>query len=225
MLRPMKTLNQKKKIKEDKFITWLFNAKDTMEIYGKNILYSVGAVVVVVLIVFLVRKSGTSSQTETKMQLDQADFYAETNKPEDALTAYKDILQKFGKNELTGRACFSIAVIYYNKGEVDSAVYYYQKFLDKYEGDLLMPGAMAGIAMCLENKKEYAQAAEQYKKAVDKFPQSHLAPEYLMSAARCYQKTGNMTDANACYQKIVKNYKDSDYLRDAETADKMVVKK
>jgi TolA-binding protein len=222
MLTPRKALTEKKKIKEDKFVTSLFSTWDRVKGYSRNILYGVGAVAVVVLVIVMVRQSGESSRREAKQRISRADLALENNRNDEALAAYQEVVDNYGKNDITARACLAVANIHFFQGNLAEAEKYYTQVLDRYSHEDLEPAAAAGLAACLENKKDYQGAAAAYEKCARDYKSSYLAPECLMGAARCYREVKDYPSAERCYTLISTAYEKSDYAREAGNQLKMV---
>jgi TolA-binding protein len=222
MLTPRKALTQKKKIKEDKLVTGLFSAWDRVKGYTRNIVYAVGGLAAVILVVVLVRQSKESSRQEAKRHLARADQAWQNKKTDEALVAYQEIVDNYGKNDITARACLSIGNLYFAQGKLAEAEQFYTQVLEKYSHELMVPSAAGGLAACWENKQEYQKAAEQYEKTAQAYARSHLVPEYLMAAARCYRQLKDYPAAERCYAAVVSEFEKTDYGREAQTQLKVV---
>jgi len=223
MLQPKKDLLRKKKIKEDKFATTVILAWNKIQENASKIGIGIGGVVAVILIVMLISKMNTSSKHDARQELVQAQGLVISNKQDEALIKFKEIVDTYGGNKVAGVACMRLANLYFSRGELYDAETYFRKYAKKYNDKILKCSAQGGIAACLENRKEFGPAAELYEKTAQQYKDNFLVTELLMSAGRCYETNNQFEKARECYKKIVSDFPKSDFVRDAEANLKMLV--
>jgi len=205
----------KQQIKEDKFTTFVLQAKEWV-VDNWQVL-TIAAVAIIIVVVGMVyyfnsqsAKSGVAQQTFGRAMVEME----RRNYPQ-AVTAFQDIIDSYG-GRMAARAQFYLANTYYNSKQYDEAVAAYQQYVDNYHTDkLTTSSAIGGIASSHENKREYALAAEKYREAVAYYPESPSAPDYYLGAVRCYVQLGDKEQADLVVAELKDKYSGSDYFRTA----------
>lgn len=216
MLKPKSRLS-KKKIKEDKLVTFYFNAIEYYNKYQNYILGGLAAVVVLVLVSVYFSNMQTEKEGKASGKLAVARMHLSQMNTKVAIDTLEAVISEFSGTNSAGVACFYLANTYFQQQNTESAQIYYQKYLDDYDDDaLISSSSLAGVAACLEQKKEYKEAAKLYEKSTQKYPQVFDSADKLMSAARCYRLAGIKENAKKIYEQVIEEYPNSGYKNDAE---------
>jgi TolA-binding protein len=217
MLRPRKKL-YKREIKEDSLVTAYFNAQQWYHKNGDRLLMAVGALAVVLAVVFFVMRSKRGAEAAAAYKLGATEFvYYSGNSGDQTLQDLQAIVDKYSGTRSAGIAAFDLASAYYSQKNYASAEKYYRLVVDKYGNDpMTAVSGYNGLAACLESQNQYAEAAKVFTKIQKQYPKWFAAPRALYDAARCYALAGDASDAKAAYQAIIDRYPESSFVHDAK---------
>ncbi len=208
MLKPRKRIT-KKELKEDKLVTFYFEASSWVE---KNLRYVIGgatALVVIIVAIFLYSQSQNKANQDAAVDYARAIKAYESSDYQGALTLFSNVVDNYGGTKSGKTSRFYLANCFFFTNDYDNAEKFYNKYLSRGNDKLLTPAAMAGIAACYEQRKEYEKAAKQYEKTVSKHSDYVLVSEYLLNAAACYQSAGKADQAVKVLDQIIDDYSDS----------------
>ena len=209
MLKPRKRIT-KKTLKEDKLVTFYFNAQTWVSENSKIIIIGAAAIVIIFVVSLFYTNSKTKSESSASVELTQAVRAFQENDIQKALPLLNNIVENYGNTQSGKLARFYLANSFYKNGDYENALKNFKKFSSGFSGDdLIKSSAMAGIAACYEQQGDYVNAAEQYEKTADKFSKTFMAPAYLVKAARCYNLAQNSEKAILLLDKIIEQYPDS----------------
>ena len=215
MLKPRKRLT-KKKLKEDKLLTFYVKVSKWYETYSKFVLGGVVAVVLIIAAVLFFKNSARKAEAAASVELARAMRVYSAEDYSNSIAMLSSLVDGSGSTRSGKMALLYLANSFYKTGDYDNAYSYYKKFLAKFDkADYFSAYAIGRMASCIEHTGNFAEAASQYEKAASKFPQEYLAPGYLFRAARCYSLAGNNAKALSLYQKIIDDYPDSQQKEDA----------
>lgn len=215
MLTPRKRLT-KKKLKEDKLVTFYYQAQAWFDENTRLVLIGLGAVVIALVAVFVISNAKHKSESQASVDLAIALRSYSNNQFEQAKPQLNSLVDSYGSTPSGKLARFYLASAMYKTKDYHGALVQYNKFAASFKGDdFIKSSAMAGVAACYEQLEQYESAAEQYLKTAKEFSTVFAAPEYLFKAARCYQLAGNNDKASDLYAKIVQDYPDSEVKNDA----------
>ncbi len=206
MLRPRKRIT-KKQLKEDKLVTFYFKATSWIERNSKYIYMGLGAVVLVVLLLYVNARSKRTSESNASVELLRATRAYESGNYQNAITQLSNLVENYGGTRSGTLSLLYLANSFYQTGDIENAKKNYQKFASEFSGDEhLLASAIGGVAACLEQEKKYLEAAEQYERIVRKYPKTVQAPYFLLRAGRCFALADDTSKAREQYEKIVKEY-------------------
>ena len=215
MLTPRKRLT-KRELKEDKLVTFYYQAQAWFDENTRVVLIGAGAVIIILIAVFAISNFKQKAESKASVDLAIALRSFSSNQYEQAKPQLNSIVDSYGSTDSGKLARFYLASAMYKTGDYNGALEQYKKFAAGFKGDdYIKSTAMAGVAACQEQLEQYESAAEQYLKTAKEFSKIFAAPEYLFKAARCYQLAGNNEKASDLYAKIVQDYPDSEVKNDA----------
>lgn len=215
MLTPRKRVSRKK-LKEDKLITYSVKAREWIEDNQKNVM--IGAVVVVVAVAafFFISGSRQKAAVASSAELAQAVQAYDSRDFDSAITLLTDITNAYKGTKSGKLARFYLAQSLYNTGEYAAAQEHFRKFASGFKADdYLKVSALLGEAACLEQQDQFVEAAGKFEALGKKFPESPKAAHAYLRAARCYEKAGDAEKAESLYQLIIDEYPTSQEKNDA----------
>lgn len=129
-----------------------------------------------------------------------ADIYAKQGKPEQALSTYQDILNKYPN--LTNVLYQKIADLFIKKKQYIEAIQFYRKSLDV-APNKERPSLQFKIAETKQTQGNTREAIEEYLKVTYLYPEStDIAVKALLRIAQIYENNDNPKDAMIIYKKI-----------------------
>jgi tetratricopeptide (TPR) repeat protein len=221
MLKPQKKLNMKE-VKEDKLVTFYFQARAWLDQNKRLAAYIVGIPIAIAVIVFfwVQKRNEWNVEATTKLAkvlpfYDQGKYQeAVSGVPQEGVQGLEAIVQEHGSVPSGEIAKLYLANSYYALGNYDKALSFYDgvSVSDK----MLTSAAYAGEAACYEIKGNYSEAASYFEKAASKGIPELQAPENLQKAAVNYAAAGKKEKAVDLLQKIKKEYPASNEARNAD---------
>ncbi len=209
MLKPRKRLS-KKKLKEDKLVTFYYKASAWAEDNSKYVVGAMAAVAVIVVAVYFYANSQKGNEQKASVELAKATRTFEKGDYQNALPLLTNLVEKYGSTESGNMGFLYLADSFFENNDYENAKINYKKFASVFKGDEhILSAAYGGIAACDEQSKKYQEAAQQYQKTVKKFPDSIFAANYLLRAARCYSLANMPEEAKKVYDELVKDYPDA----------------
>ena len=205
----------KKQIKQDKFTTFMLQAKDwILESWQQLAIGVVAAIVVVVGITYFVKMQSSKGE-EGSALLTTAVTNLNRGNYQEAILELGNIADDYG-GRIGGLAQFYLANAYYESRNYDMAIESYQKFIDKCTvDDLTDASAIAGIGASLENKQEFLAAGDKYVEAIKAYPESPNAPDYYVGAVRNYVAGNDREKTEEMLKELDNQFPNSDYSREA----------
>lgn len=222
---------EKPPVEENGLVLWFLD--DFVPRYGKQALYVLGGVLLVVLGALYFKGSRESRQAEENKELGQAYTYYAEDKADSAEAFLSAFVRKSHSRLVQDKANLMLGKIYYSKGRYDDAIKAYGA-VDHGAKDrpLVASGALHGLASSYIQKKDYAKAAESLEKFVATFmrktgdPKEKIAgnevvdlspvvPNALWKLTLCYRELKDAAKAKATAEKLVKVYPESREAYDA----------
>lgn len=205
MLKPRKRIT-KKKLKEDKLVTFYFKATQWLEDYSKYLMIAIAAIVVIAAAVVFYNYSQTKSEKTASVELARATRTLESGDFQNAIAQLSSIVDNNGGSTSGTMARLYLANAFFRNKDYVNAEKNYRKFASSFSGDdYFISAAQGGIAASLQAQKKYHEAAQVFEKAAGKY-ESVLAPNFLIQAGRCYANLGENAKAKAMYQKVIEDY-------------------
>ena len=156
-----------------------------------------------------------NASAETLIQ--QADALSAVGKLTDAAAAYGAVMDKYPLAEVTPRAAYGRALIYYDPSGAKSldqpqqAVSYLQQLIADYPADLRAEYADMDLAAIQDLVlKDRTSAESTYRSFESKFPGSELAPKSVSELARLLALDKNYDESILTYRKVIGKYPNSD---------------
>ena len=215
MLKPRKRITRKK-LKEDKLVTFYQNAQIWLEEYSKYVIGGVAAVIIVVVAVMMYNNSQQNAEKEASVKLSQAIKSYERGDYQTATSLLSNLVEENGSTRSGKMGRLYLANSLFQTQDYAGAEQNYRKFISTFKGDRhILSSAAAGVAACYEEKKEFETGAKEYENVVNKYSDSIFAPRYLMRAARCYELATKTDKAKEIYARVIEKYPDSEEKGDA----------
>ncbi|KAA3616043.1 MAG: hypothetical protein DWQ05_09810 [Calditrichaeota bacterium] len=220
MLKAKKSLNPKvtkRQLKEDQFITKIFELYDLGRKYQKEISYVIIAIIAVIALSYWVQQDKVVSEQNAAVELSRGKAAFESGQFDEAIDILTALSQNFDGTMNAGAGLIYLGKAYGAKNDYVNQEKYFQIYLDDYnDDDLLSVAAMRGLAVSYDERGDFAKAAQVYADAVDKFQDGYNAPQFLLDAAKCYLLADNLDAAKKCLEKIVVDYEKSPSLSEAK---------
>lgn len=215
MLKAQKKLT-KKRIKEDKLVTFYFKSQDFLKHNGRQILSGVGALMLVFLLAVIYKSKQGEKEHNAIVELTKAKLKYFENDYSAAVPILKNLIEEYGGTESGQEGRFYLANSFFNLGTFAQAEQYFNEFLKHDGDDILSASAMAGVAACLEEQKNYERAAKLYREAAEKYRNNFMTPQNLYNCARCYHLAGNPDEARRALTELIEKYADASIKNEAE---------
>jgi len=217
MLKPKKEIHSKKKIKEDKFVTFYFQATEFLNQYKNYFLYGLIGIVAVTMLVAYVKNGNLQKEQDAAVELARGKSAFESSDFDNAISILGPLTSKFAGSDAAGIGCIFLGKSFIELSKLDDAEIYFRKYLDEYDDDVLLRlAAQSGLASCFDERGDYAQAAAAYEKAAAGEGAEFNAGSLLLAAARCYRLADDKGAAVRILQKITQDYSESAAVVDAK---------
>lgn len=216
MLKPKKKFSRKK-IKEDKLLTYVNKMMDFFNKNSKIISTILVGLVVIVLLAFFIMKGKKEANIAASGRLIYAIDRYNSVRYDEAIDVLLNIIVQYEGTENAGIACFYLGNSYYYKDNFVEAKKYFTIYLDDYSDNKMFEStALAGVASCFAQEGDKSKAAEFYEKAAQKNPEMFTAADYLFSAAQNFISLNQKETAKKLLQKIVDDYDKSPKFTEAK---------
>jgi tetratricopeptide (TPR) repeat protein len=205
----------------------LTRAEQFLETNRNQILYVVGAIIVVVLGIYSYNTYVVAPQeTEAQEKVFMAQKYLEQDSLKLALNGdgifnlgFLEIADEYSSTKIGNTANYYAGVCYLNLGEFENAI----EYLDKFSGDdeVLSVLAKAGIGDAFLELGQNDDALDYYKKAMAMNNNKFVIPLVLMKAAIVSEMQEDYKSALKYYERIESDFGDS---REAADVEKYIAK-
>jgi tetratricopeptide (TPR) repeat protein len=221
MLKAQKKIS-KRQLKEDALITSMGKLTSVYEQHKKNIGIVVGAVAVLVIVLFVYFKNRADNNEKATVELGKVYSFYDNNQyqiaidgvAERGVVGLKSIVENYGSTHAGNIARFYLASAYFHLGKYDEARHQFEEF--SASDQLLSVSRLTGIAGCYEAMGENEKAAESYEKAGINYPKDVDAAANLNHAADNFALAGKKERALDLYKKLKKEYPTTQFARDAD---------
>jgi outer membrane protein assembly factor BamD (BamD/ComL family) len=205
----------KREIKEDKFTTFVLQAKDYVTEQWVYFAGGAAVLIVAVLIVSFLKSSAVKNEQQAVEIYNRAMGEMAGKNYQLAIVDFKTVVDQYGSTSQGEMALFNLANAYLESKNFSDAKSCYERYLSKYSDDeFFTTSALAGVAACLAGEGDAAGAAEKYREAAEKYPKFQLAGEYYYQALYYYVKSGNLESAKVMLATINKDFPGSRYARE-----------
>lgn len=216
MLKPKRKLTRRE-MKEDKLVTFWFQALDFIQNHTREIAIGVAAVTVAIAVSAWHSHQQEQNEESASVVLAKARAAYDNQQLDLAIKYFGEVVNSHENTSSAKLAMIMLGNAFMQEAEYQSAEEYYRKFLDNYGSDpLLSPAAAAGIAATYDERGEYAKAGELYEQAARKYAASYRAPELLMRAARCFRLVGDSDATLRVINLLLEKYPKSEVVEDAK---------
>lgn len=179
----------------------------------KTLLIGLGAIVLIVGLVWLSKLYFNKRNNEAQSQMFQAEKYLEMDSLKLALNGdgnylgFLDIAKDYKFTASGNLAKYSAGICYLHLGNYNEAI----KFLDKYSKKDQVIGSLAigATGDAYVELGNLDKGAAKYVEAADFAKNSFNTPLFLMKAGQIYELTGKYADALKLYEKIEAQYPES----------------
>ncbi|MDP4240509.1 MAG: tetratricopeptide repeat protein [Bacteroidota bacterium] len=192
-----------------------------IEKYQKQIIYGVGAVILVVLVALSFRNfylEPREVSAENEMYKSQAYFAKDSFKVAleghgSESIGFKEIVSDYGITASGKLAAAYAGICYYKLGQYDNAI----KYLSQFDGgDTYFATSVIGLTGdCYVEMGETSKAISYFEKAADK-KNTVLSPVYLKKAGLVYESLNQPEKAEKEYTNIKENYPKSQEAADID---------
>lgn len=203
-------------MKEDKFTTFMLQAKDY---FFENWIYFVGGIAAVVIVVVGITfiRSNQGKQQEQALEIyNRAMTEYRSGSHQLAIVDFKSIVDDYGSASCAEDAAFNLGNAYFAARNFTESKAAFENYLNDCSGDLyFVTSAMAGIASSMAGLGDMQDAADKYREIAETYPEFKLAGEYYYQAMHYYIKADQMESARVIFAKLAKDFEDSKQHLDA----------
>ena len=200
----------KRQIKEDKFTTFMLNAKHQFLENWQYYIMGIAIVVLVIVAVVYYVNSQTAKQQEASDRFSRALLDYRSGSTEVALLGLNEILTDYPGGEVADQATFLLAKINFENQNYPEATRYFEMYANQFKGNKLRrASAYGGVAACYENQGDFLEAARRFVVAIDEYPDGPLAADHRLSAMRNFLKGGDVETARAQFETIKDKYENT----------------
>jgi len=206
----------KRQIKEDKFTTFMLNAKHQFLENWQYFVIGIAAVVLIVVAIVYYFNSRAAAEIEATERLTSAMMDYQRGTADVALLSLNEITVDYAGTEIADQATFLLAKIHYEQRNFTEAMRYYQKYVNEFKNNnLRRASAMGGIAACYENQGSFGEAGRQYEAALEAYPDGPFEGDFSMGAMRSFLLAGDSEAAKKHLENIEEKYPSTDLERQA----------
>jgi predicted negative regulator of RcsB-dependent stress response len=221
MLKPRKRIT-KKQLKEDKLVTFYFQASDWLQQNSQYLLWGVVALVLVASGAFYYFYTSANAERDASVELAKASRSYEGNDYQNAIAQLSNLVDNYGGTTSGKIGRFYLANSFYMTKDYENAEKNFKKFISGFSGDEhFLAAAEGGLASTLVQRNHPAEAAKAFEKAATRYT-SVLAPGFLLQAGRCYTTAGDKAKAREMYDKVIKDYPKSTEKEEAVMLESMI---
>ncbi len=193
----------KRQIKEDPLVTAAFRGTQVWEQHGTRILLGLGAVVLVVLLVFFVARTRAQSEERAAADLFRAEMSVGQNDYATAVQMLREIVDSAPGTKAARSAMLYLGDAYEGQGKPAEAVNWYRRALAKAGKDRdARVASLHGLAAALEDRGDFAQAASNYEELTKLGANDNQRGRAMLAQARCLAKAGQSKKAVEVYQAV-----------------------
>lgn len=217
MLKPKKQLTEHKKIKQDKLVTFYFQALDLLEKYKTQILWGVLIVAAVIIYGAYSQTQSAAEEQLASVELARGKAAYESGDYTAAIAAFGPLTTKYKGTQGAAVGTLFLAKSFLASKNYPEAQRYFQAYLNDYGKDpILTVAAYTGLAATHDEQGDFGKAAELYEKAARSEKNSFKTPELLLAAGRCYHMAERDAEARRVLDQLIENHAESQFVSDAK---------
>ena len=193
----------KRQIKEDPLVTAAFHGTQIWDQHGTRILLGLGAIVLIVLLVFFVSRTRAQSEERASADLFRAEMSVGQNDYQTAVQMLKEIVDAAPGTHAAQRAMMYLGDAYAAQGKPADAANWYRRALAKAGRDpVAKMASLHGLAAALEDRGDFVQAATRYEEVAKLGVTDNERGRAMIAQARCLGKAGQTQKAIEVYTAI-----------------------
>ena len=195
----------KHQMKEDRFVTSIFQIREWGELNLTYILIAFAAIVLVVFFIWFLFSQGAKKDIESYDLLGRAEIEIRNNQAQLAIIDLKKVVDDFGGSKAAALAAFKLGNVYFSQNDFENAEIAYKDYLDDYViDDISRYSAMAGIAASLSAQGKYQEAGDKYLEVAELNSESAISENYLFSAVDSYIQANDNDGAKKAFSVLEK---------------------
>lgn len=209
----------KQELKEDAFVTWVYDTTERVQRNWVPVAGAIGVVVVLALGAWMWSQANAKKEADARTTLAEASTAYWSGNYARTVQLADQVIADAGGTRAAIDALRMKADALFWQGSFDSAATLYQDVLNKNKTDSPIRAAVQqSLAFALESKKDFAGAAKMYEEIAARAPDRSNAADFWMAAGRAYRGAGQGDKAKAMFDKVAREYKETSFARDAEVA-------
>ncbi|HOY03838.1 MAG TPA: tetratricopeptide repeat protein [Saprospiraceae bacterium] len=182
------------------------------ERYQKQLLYALGALVVVVagwwlyktLIVAPKQQEAVASMWQAQNMFERDSFRLALDGPGGGFDGFVALADKYSGTPAGNSANYYAGISYLQLGEFDNAIQYLEKY--DAEGSLLPAMKYGALGDAYSEKKDFGKAMDLYEKATDATDNELLSAIYLKRLGLLYEHEGKKEEAVKAFERLRRDY-------------------
>lgn len=211
----------RKKVKEDKLVTYYSKTLEFYEKFQTKIIIAVGVLAVIILALVFFSNKMEQDNLEATTQLARVLPIYESGNYQEAIdgragtniVGLKSIVEEYGSTDQGEIAKIYLANANYYLGNIDAALEYYSDYSG---GDALFKAAaLAGEASCYAANGNKEKAADYYARAAKISDNNAANAEYLLKSGINYIEVGKSEEAKEVLEKIKSDYASTSFVTNA----------
>jgi len=137
-------------------------------------------------------------------QVQIADVYQETDRFDEALSIYSQVVQDYPDNLYADYIQFQIGAVYLRKGEADKALLAFRNLKRNFPHSRLVPQAQYYLSVAYFSQGDYVTTKQLIKEFIDTFPESELRSEAYYLYGKCFFNEKDFGKAIEVFSYLVK---------------------
>ncbi len=206
----------KRQIKEDKFMTFMLNAKHELLEHWQYYIIGVAVIVLIVVATVFYFNSQETHRQEASEKYSRALIDYRSGSDQVALLSLSQVVSDYPDTKVAQQATFLLAKINYESQNYPEALRYFESYVAEYKDDALQrASALGGIAACYENQANYIEAARRFAVAAGEYPDGPLAGDYHLAAMRDFLLAGDVESARTHLDILKEKFEGTTLVRQA----------
>lgn len=207
----------KHNIKEDKFVTFVFQASDYLKEHWKKFSIGGAAVIIIILAIFTFAAQQRSLSMEALQQFSEAMKLYNDQEMLKAESKFKEVTIQYSSTEYEQYAFLYLGKIAIAKDSIDYnvGIDYFEKAV-KSKNKMYKQAALLGKAKCYLASGDKEKYYDNLTKIIRDFPKFYKTPDYILEVAEYYNNIGEKDKALSFYNRIVEGFENSQAYREAK---------
>ena len=194
----------KQELKKDPLLEKISEFDSFVRENKNKLIYSIGAIVVIVVISILLINSKRTANRKASGDLGIAQIAISQGDIDNAILQLEDLTRKYAGTRSAGMGIILLANTYLTQLDYENAGKYFQAYLDEYKDDkLIVSSAYNGLGICAEQNEDFQAAAEYFGKSSENSAYKFQEHEAKINSARNYIKVGDIKKAGQMINNIL----------------------